>query len=73
MKKLLSIIVLSLLLSFNANADDIKDFEIEGISLGDSLLEFYSEKYIKNKAKDYGYSNNDFIPVANIKKNMKTF
>ena len=73
MKKLLGIIVLGLLLSFNANADDIKDFEIEGISLGDSLLEFYSEKYIKNKTKDYGYSNNDFIPVANIKKNMKTY
>ena len=51
MKKLLSIIVLSLLLSFNANADDIKDFEIEGISLGDSLLEFIQKNTLKIKPK----------------------
>tara|TARA_S200000501_G_scaffold24363_1_gene21125 strand:- start:12836 stop:13420 length:585 start_codon:yes stop_codon:yes gene_type:complete len=29
-------------------ADDIRDFEIEGISIGDSLLDFFSEKKIKN-------------------------
>ena len=73
MKKLLGIVVLSLLFSLNAKADNIKDFQIEGISLGDSLLEYYSEKYIKNKTKDYGYSNKDFIPVVNIKKNVKTY
>ena len=72
-KKLLGIMVLCLLLSLNAKADNIKDFQIEGISLGDSLLEYYSEKYIKNKTKDYGYSNNDFIPVSGIKKNVETY
>ena len=73
MKKLLGIIALGLLLSLNAKADNIKDFQIEGISLGDSLLDYYSEKYIKNKTKDYGYSNKDFIPVSGIKKNVKTY
>tara|TARA_B100000989_G_C19469836_1_gene440136 strand:- start:392 stop:973 length:582 start_codon:yes stop_codon:yes gene_type:complete len=29
-------------------ADDIEDFEIEGMSIGDSLLEFSSENQIKN-------------------------
>ena len=61
------------MLSRNAKADNIKDFQIEGISLGDSLLDYYSEKYIKNKTKDYGYSNKDFIPVSGIKKNVKTY
>ncbi len=30
-------------------ADDIRDFEIEGISIGDSLLKFYSETEISNQ------------------------
>ena len=47
MKKLLGIIVLGLLLSFNANADDIKDFQIEGISLGDSALDYFDKKELK--------------------------
>ena len=34
-------------------AEDISDFEIEGISLGDSLLLFYNEKYILNNSEDY--------------------
>ena len=70
MKKLFGIMVLGLLLNLNAKADNIKDFQIV---LGDSLLEYYSEKYIKNKTKDYGYSNNDFIPVSGIKKNVETY
>ena len=65
--------VLGLLLTLNAKADNIKDFQIEGISLGDSLLEHYSEKYIKSKTKDYGYSNKDFIPVNGIEKSVKTY
>ena len=38
---------MALVLSFNANADDIRDFQIEEISIGDSLLKYYSEKDIK--------------------------
>ena len=64
MKKLLGIVVLSLLLSFNANADDIKDFQIEGISIGDSLLKYYSEAEIKKALKDgYYYKDNKFVDV----------
>ena len=39
--------ILGLLLSFNANADDTRDNQIEEISIGDSLLKYYSEKDIK--------------------------
>jgi hypothetical protein len=43
-KKLLVFVVLGLLLSFNVNAIDIRDFQIEGISLGDSALDFFEKK-----------------------------
>ena len=42
------IIVLVLIFSFQSwtKADDISDFEIEGMSIGDSLLDFFSEAEI---------------------------
>ena len=51
MKKLLGILVLGLLLSTSAYTDDIKDFQIEGMSIGDSLLDYMSEEEIKNTKK----------------------
>ena len=42
-----------------SKADDIKDFQIEGISLGESLLNFYDEKTIKNHFQNY-YKDNKF-------------
>ena len=45
------ITVLVLIFSFHSwsKADDIRDFEIEGISIGDSLLDFYSESKINEQ------------------------
>jgi len=42
-------IILILIINFQSwtKADDIKDFEIEGISIGDSLLDFYNQDEIK--------------------------
>ena len=51
MKKLLAIIVLSLCVITSSQANDIKDFQIDGISIGDSLLDYYNEKEI-SKALD---------------------
>ena len=34
-------------------ADDIKDFEIEGMSVGDSLLDYMSEKEINSNKRNY--------------------
>ncbi|MDC3135674.1 hypothetical protein OA433_01270 [Candidatus Pelagibacter sp.] len=62
MKKFLGILVLGLLLSLNAKADNISDFQIEGISIGDSLLKYYSEKDIKKSiAKKQGYKDKSFV------------
>ena len=54
MKIILSLFVL--LFSSSVYAEDISDFEIEGISLGDSLLDYYSEREIQNNIVDvYSY------------------
>ena len=46
MKKLLVILILTLSLQSLTKADDIRDFEIEGMSIGDSLLNSYSQNQI---------------------------
>ena len=53
MKKLLGFIVLGLLLSGNAYAANISDFEAAGMSVGDSALKYYSEKKLKDNYKDW--------------------
>jgi hypothetical protein len=46
MKRLLLIIIFTLSFQTLTNADDIRDFEIEGISIRDSLLDFYTKEEI---------------------------
>ena len=47
MKKLLGILVLILFtLQTPSQADDIRDFQIEGMSIGDSALDYFSEEEI---------------------------
>ena len=53
MKKLLGILVLGLFLITPSQADDIQDFEIEGMSIGDSLLDYFTEDEIKENIEDY--------------------
>jgi len=48
-------------------ADDIRDFEIEGISLGDSALNFFGEEEIKNGTGPYYPKNKKLIMVATQK------
>ena len=62
MKKLLVIIILSLCFIAPSRADDIRGLEIEGISIGDSLLDYFSKEEIKN-SPTYNYKNNKFIGV----------
>ena len=48
-----------------SQADDIRDFQIEGITVGDSLLDFYNEKKIKEAIKDtvYYYPDRKFYDI----------
>ena len=56
MKKLLAVLILFLTLQTPSLADDIRDFQIEGMSIGDSLLDYFSELEIKN------FKNYDDLP-----------
>ena len=59
--KRLSLYLFLILFSLQTSslADDIRDFQIEGMSIGDSLLDYYSEeeilknKYYAYKLKEY--------------------
>ena len=62
MKKFLAILILIFTLQTPSWADDIRDFQIEGMSVGDSLLDYLTEEEIKNKEK-YIYENNKFIAI----------
>ena len=46
MRIFLAVLVLIFSLQSWAKADDIKEFEIEGMSVGDSLLDYFSEEEI---------------------------
>jgi hypothetical protein len=54
------LLILILILSFQSwtKADDIRDFQIEGMSIGDSLLNFFSKKEI-NKFANYDHLPSD--------------
>ena len=64
------IFLITLILVINSQswtkADNISDFQIEGMSIGDSLLDFYSEKEIKSNIADvYNYKKDKtFIMTA---------
>ena len=67
----MQIILLFIILIFTiqswANADDIRDFEIEGISVGESLLNHFSENNIQQEIKSefsFKYKNNRFIGLG---------
>tara|TARA_Y100001970_G_scaffold293122_1_gene437902 strand:+ start:2798 stop:3370 length:573 start_codon:yes stop_codon:yes gene_type:complete len=54
MKIFISVLVLIFTLQSLTKADDIGDFEIEGMSIGDSALEYFSDKVLnKNLISDY--------------------
>ena len=45
-----------------SQADDIRDFQIEGMSVGDSLLDYFSEEEIK-EARKYKYKSDNFYSI----------
>ena len=61
MKKILGTVILGLLLSTSANSDNIKDFKIENISIGDSALDYFNETELENGELDwFNYSYKEF-------------
>ncbi len=75
MKKLLAIIILSLCFITPTHANDIRDFQIEGFSVGDSLLNYFKESEIKKGIvpfKKTNYKDNSFSLVG-ITKNAEVY
>ena len=73
MRIIFSIIIVIFNIQSWTNADDIRDFEIEGMSIGDSLLNFMSEKQIKEalgSEKAYFYENK-FVTISSWDKRDK--
>jgi hypothetical protein len=59
MKRLFLILILTFSFQSWIKADDIRDFQIEGMSIGDSLLDYYSKKELKESL-----SNVTFYPKS---------
>jgi len=74
MKRLLLILILIFSFQTLTKADDIRDFEIEGMSIGDSLLDYYSHDKIKSFTELYGnyYKDNKFL-VFILKNNYENY
>ena len=68
MKTLLTFFVL--LSSSFVFAEDISDFEIEGMSIGDSLLDFYTKTEIKNARKSIYPKSNTYYEVWLLSKSV---
>ena len=67
MKKILVILILTLTFQGPSLTDEIRNFKIEGMSIGDSALDYFSENQIKNSKRNY-YENDEFFPseLANL-------
>ena len=61
MKRLLLILILTFSFQTLTKADDIRDFEIEGMSVGDSLLDYFSEEEINDNLKDVNYPSDKYL------------
>ena len=73
MRVFLAVLVLILSLQSWTKADDISEFQIEGMSIGDSLLDYVSEDLIIiEKNRPSSYVNEDFFIVEFKSKSLKT-
>ena len=74
MRVFITVLVLIFSLQSWTKAEDISDFEIEGMSIGDSLLDHYSEEEIKNAIEIYNYpAGDEFIYYFLEKKNYDMY
>jgi len=78
MNRLLLILILTFSFQSWTKADDISDFEIEGMSIGDSLLSYMNKNLIANGMNDKDiayYYEDDFVSIStwDIRNNFKTY
>ena len=69
MRSILSILIIIFVFQSWTKADDIRDFQIEGISIGDNLLDHYSAEKINKDKRFYPSSKKFFYGAFRIKSN----
>ena len=72
MRIFIAVLILIFTLPTPSQADDIRDFQIEGMSIGDSLLDYYSEEEISN-ARDESENDRIFILKTFWSKNSNLY
>ena len=55
--------VLGLFLITPSQADDIRDFQIEGMSVGDSLLDYFNEEKIRDNIFKTSYKSKKYTKI----------
>ena len=76
MRIFLTVLIILFSLKSLSKANDIKDFEIEGITVGESLLDYYSEKEIKKMISEntsLWYPTNAYVSILVKSNNFKTY
>ena len=70
MRKFIPIFILFICFQTLIKADDIREYEIEGMSIGDSLLDFYSEDQLD---KVYPYKNTKYATISKALSNYEIY
>ena len=81
MRIFIAVLVLIFSLQSLTKADDIRDFEIEGISIGDSLLDYFSKNNNEKEKKSkfaHWYKDGKFVQIgigkfSNLKKKLNIY
>ena len=71
MKKILAIIILNLCFIIPSQADDVRDFQIEGISIGDELKNHFSNNVL-SKVTKYKFKSPKYIAYEIMKSDVKS-
>ncbi len=71
--KIIIIIIIIFIYSIPLKANDISEFQIEGMSLGDSALDYFSEEDLNNAYDIFDYKNSEFRYYFLDYSNSKTY
>jgi hypothetical protein len=66
MRIFITVLVLIFSLQSWTRADDIRDFQIEGMSIGDNLIDYMTKKEIINNGKGHYPKGSKFLPLLII-------
>ena len=61
MRLFLTVLILIFTIQSSVKANDISEFEIEGMSIGDSLLNYFSKNTIENSAQEDQLPNDKYF------------